>query len=490
MDAPSPAGSVCVHDSVALRPTSLTTLFRPEVLAYQASRRQWGSVVELRPVSARALSWSAVLAAAIVVTFLCFAQYARKEPVPGYLRPSLGTAKVFVPQVGVVREVRVGEGEVVRKGQPLMTIDTQQVSAGGRDLTQAALDSLSAQRVMLARQIQAEEARAVSERQRLQALIDGLRRESEALEIQARRQEERVALGRGLLHSAAQLAAKGIMADAEHKRRQQDLLAQEGGRDELVQRIAQRQNQLVEARANLEQLPTVHGGRLQNLRNDLSWVEQRVAETEARQAYVVVAPVNGTVATLQAAPGQPAHPSQLQMTIVPEAAGLSAELFVPSRAVGFIAPGQPVRLLYEAYPYQKYGAYGGRVTRVSGTVVRPGETGGPLALTEPAYKVEVALESPYVKVDGQPVALKPDMALRADIVLEKRSIMRWLLGPFLGIRNAIDADPLVRWLREEMPAAAAALMAGVRALPRAILAFIPSRADREPGQAPRRTAER
>lgn len=172
MDAPSPAGSVCVHDSVALRPTSLTTLFRPEVLAYQASRRQWGSVVELRPVSARALSWSAVLAAAIVVTFLCFAQYARKEPVPGYLRPSLGTAKVFVPQVGVVREVRVGEGEVVRKGQPLMTIDTQQVSAGGRDLTQAALDSLSAQRVMLARQIQAEEARAVSERQRLQALSE------------------------------------------------------------------------------------------------------------------------------------------------------------------------------------------------------------------------------------------------------------------------------------------------------------------------------
>lgn len=490
MDSAREAGPVCVREPAALRPAGLTALFRPEVLAFQASQRQWGSVVELRPVSARALSWSAALVAALVVAFLCLAQYARKEPVPGYLRPSLGSAKVFVPQVGVVREVRVGEGATVRKGQPLMIVDTQQVSAGGRDLTQAALDSLSAQGGRLARQIQAEEERVVSERERLQALIDGLRREIQALEIQGRRQEERIALGRGLLQSAAQLAAKGIMADAEHKRRQQDLLAQEGGRDEVVQRIAQRQNQLVEARANLEQLPTVHGGRLQNLRNDLAWVEQRAAETEARQAYVVVAPASGTVATLQAAPGQPADPRQLQMTIVPQTSDLSAELFVPSRAVGFIVPGQPVRLLYEAFPYQKYGAYGGRVARVSGSVVRPGETGGPLTLAEPAYKVEVTLDSPFVRVDGRSVALKPDMALRADIVLEKRSLMRWLLGPFLDIRNAIDADPLVRWLRDELPAAAAGMLSEVRALPETIFGALARRAARSPEPEPRRTAER
>ena len=103
-------------------PTSLTaqvrgsgsdlpaTLFRAEGIEYQAAHRQWGSIIELRPVRAQSLTWGTVLVAGLTVLFLCMAQYTRKEPVSGYLRPTLGIAKVFVPQPGVIRDVRVTEG--------------------------------------------------------------------------------------------------------------------------------------------------------------------------------------------------------------------------------------------------------------------------------------------------------------------------------------------------------------------------------------------
>lgn len=448
MDATSTAGPVLAPDTAGVRLPVGTALFRREVLEYQATHRQWGSVIELRPVSARALSWASVLVAAFAVLFLCTAQYARKEPVAGYLRPSLGTAKVFVPHAGVIRDVRVTEGDVVKKGQPLMTVETAQISAAGRDLNQASLDTLLTQRAMIARQIQAEETRTESERRRLNALIDGQRREVELLVGQIRRQDDRITLGRTLLHSGQTLAAKDLIPDADFKRRQQDLLDQERIRDSLDQQLISRQNQLLETQMSLEQLATVRNDKIQSLRNDLSSIDQRSAETEARQAYVIVAPASGKVATLQAAPGKPADLRQLQMTIVPTGSTLMAELLVPSRASGFVEVGQPVRLLYEAYPYQKYGTYTGRIEAVAGTVIEANEFMGPLKLAEPAYRVSVALDSPNVMVNGRAVPLRPDMVLRADIVLEKRTILNWLLSPVLNTRNAIDADPLMRILRD------------------------------------------
>src|SRR4051794_22913602 len=107
-------------------------------------------------------------------------------------------------------------------------------------------------------------------------------------------------------------------------------------------------------------------------------------------------------------------------------------LFVPSRAIGFIQPNQPVRLLYEAFPHEKFGAYGGRITSVSNTVLTDADIAGPFAPREPSYKVTVALDRPNVFAYGRSVPLRPDMRLKADIIIERRSLLRWLVDPLLS----------------------------------------------------------
>ena len=135
--------------------------------------------------------------------------------------------------------------------------------------------------------------------------------------------------------------------------------------------MAQQENSLRdrinEARYSLEQLATVTATKLQPLRTELANTEQRIAETDARRAYVVRAPITGRISLVQVNIGQPADPHRLQMEIVPANASLQAVLFVPSRAAGFVHAGQRVRLLYDAFPYQKYGTHGGRITEVSQT---------------------------------------------------------------------------------------------------------------------------
>jgi membrane fusion protein len=410
-------------------------LFRQEAIDFQQHHRQWGEVVLLQPFSTKILAWSAVLLVALIVVFLCFAQYSRKETVSGYLTPAAGTARIFVPRQGVVQTVHVSEGQEVEAGQPLLTIDTDQIAATGEDVNATMLDTLASQRKLLAEQVRAEEERTKAEQQRLTTLIRGLETELTHLRSQAALQGERIRLTETLVAPAAQLSAKGYMSDVELKRRQEALLEQKQSLNALNQQIVARQSQLAETKYSLEQVPTVVGEKIQLLRNELAATEQRIAEVEGRRAYVIRSPTAGRVSALHARPGQTADPRFLQLAILPPDSELQAELFVPTRAVGFVTIGQPVRILYEAFPYQSFGTYSGQTIKVSHTILSTSDVAVPIQLKEPVYRVTAALDRPDIDAYGQKVPLQPGMLLKADIILEKRSLMKWLLNPLLSARS-------------------------------------------------------
>jgi len=413
---------------------SRRALFRQEAIDFQHQHRQWGHIALLQPVSTKVLAW--LMAAAIVLTilFLCIAHYARKETVAGYLAPTAGTAKIFVPQSGFVKELRVHEGDEVEEGQPLLVISTEQVATNGEDVNTSMLDTLTLQRDSLLQQIVAEQQRGASERSRLTELTEGIGDEISHLEAQARLQEDRAKLSEGFVTSAQQLTATGAVADIELKRREQAALEQKQNVNALRQQIAARRNQLTETRYTLQQLPITLAEKIQSLRNDLSSVEQRIAEVNGRRAYVMRAPIAGRVSTLQAVEGQRADPKVLQLEIVPRDSTLQAELFFPTRAFGFVHVGQQVRILYDAFPYQKFGSYRGHIVGVSETILTSNDTAGPITLREPAYRVTAALERADIDAYGRKIALRPQMLLKADVILEKRALIRWLFDPLLSTR--------------------------------------------------------
>ena len=80
-------------------------LFRQEAIDFQRQNRNWGAVALLQPVSTKILAWFLAAVVALILVFLSIAQYARKETVVGYLTPTVGTAKIFVPQQGFVKEL-------------------------------------------------------------------------------------------------------------------------------------------------------------------------------------------------------------------------------------------------------------------------------------------------------------------------------------------------------------------------------------------------
>lgn len=166
-------------------------------------------------------------------------------------------------------------------------------------------------------------------------------------------------------------------------------------------------------------------------------------ETEARGALAVSAPVTGVVATQLVKPGQAVQAGQPLLSLLPGNGTLEAELLVPSRAIGFIEPGDRVLLRYQAYPYQKFGHQQGTVARISRSALNQGEVQtllGVAAQSEPLYRVTVRLAKQAITAYGKPELLKPGMALEADVLGEKRRLIEWVFEPLYSLRGKVGGE--------------------------------------------------
>ena len=122
----------------------------------------------------------------------------------------------------------------------------------------------------------------------------------------------------------------------------------------------------------------------------------------------------------------------------PKDSALEAQLYAPSRTAGFVVVGQSVLIRYAAYPYQKFGLQSGRVAAVSQSAFASSDL--PPALqtqfgrqgTEALYRVTVALDSQSIATYGEARPLKAGMALEADIVQDRRTIIEWMLEPLFA----------------------------------------------------------
>jgi membrane fusion protein len=412
----------------------VTPLFRQEVVRRRAESGI-GEAIEIVPLSHLAFASFFVLIILMAAAYAAFAGYARKETVPGVVVPSRGVIRVVAPRPGTITEMRVAEGDAVAEDQVLFQVVAEETNVSGTGSDTAVLNALREQRAILEEQIRNEAAHTEAETHRLAALIFGLRDQADALASQRRVQADRVAAAKSMLARITPYAKAGIVSKFEVYNRQQTILSETQNLAALDERLASVMTQLDQARLNLTQQPVLEADRLDTLKRSLSDVAQRAAEIEGRRRYIVRAPVAGRVTSVQARVGRTVDPRIPQLSIVPADGHMEAELFVPARAIGFVKHGERVRLLYDAFPFQRFGAYDGTVTSVAETMVMPADIAEPVSLKEPAYKVRVALGRQSVDANGQQVRLQPDMTLAADIILERRPLVEWLFEPLLSARR-------------------------------------------------------
>lgn len=410
----------------------MTDLFRREAVDHHARGRLDGTVVLAVPLAVKVLGGLAAVIVIAAVVFASLASYSRKETVPGWLTPDQGVVRAPALAGGRVEEILVAEGDRVQAGDALARVrldtDTADGAAGLR-----ILDALRAQAEAATASAEAEIAGIDHETARLAASLTNLRRERAELARQIALQRDQVAIAEEQVTRAVTLADRGYLSGRELDDRRQRVLAARQQLAALDRTLASVDRQIADAEAGVSGAPLQIEAARARARSAAAGLQERLSAQGARTEAVITAPAAATIAALPVRRGQTLSPGETVAVLVPDGGSLVAELYIPSRAAGFIEAGQSVRLMYQAYPHQRFGAGEAVVTHVSRTVIAPAEAAIPgLQLAEPVFRVEARLSSAEIDAYGEAIQLQPGLMLSADIIIDRRTLVEWLFDPLFA----------------------------------------------------------
>lgn len=415
------------------------SLFRREVL--EARRTQWlGAISLAQPLPVRGFAVAAGLAALSVSLFLVLGTYTRRSTVAGQLVPARGIATVLAPATGVVDRLDVAEGDRVGTGQPLAVVAVPRATPIAGD-TQTALEKRLAQRQQgLASTQDAQQRQLQAQADGLHAQLAAARRELAQIEVEVATRRHQARIAEETLQRLRKLEDSRYVSILQIKQQESVALDYAGQMQTLQRQALGMRRDIAQLQQALLELPGQRQAVAAAFQRDLAQLEQERVQTEAQGALAVAAPVGGVVATQMVKPGQAVQAGQPLLSVLPGDGRLEAELLVPSRAIGFVAPGDRVLLRYQAYPYQKFGHHLGTVARISRSALSPGELGaliGNAQQGEPFYRITVSLARQAVMAYGKPEPLKPGMLVDADILGEKRRLIEWVFEPLYSLKGKV-----------------------------------------------------
>lgn len=414
-------------------------LFRREALS-RAAVAESGSICIAVPIGASLWAIGALGVTAAVSVFIGVGSYTHRQHATGMLVPDAGTIAMAAMVSGHLDRVLVREGQSVHRGDLLAILSSDRISerlGGTASVVGAALDM---QAKALRADIDSTDRLTVAQIDDFRMQEAMLTRQLGAVRAEAATASRQVADITALLNRWEPLLAHGYVSTLDIQSQKNQLMSAETQVHALEKQELETAQQLATARDQLAQLPLTSATKIRDLRRQLGQEQQALAQSEADRATVLRAESDGVIGAILASPGQSVAAGQNIIALIPAGSVMRARLMVPSSAIGFVHPGTSVILSVTAFPYQKFGLQRGTVTAVSRTVLTPAELSqimGEAPGKEPLYRVEVTLPVQHIVVFGKKEALRPGMAVEADLMLERRSLLEWMFEPFLGMSRRL-----------------------------------------------------
>jgi hemolysin D len=396
-----------------------------------------------------------VLLLALLVAWAVWARLDIVATAQGRLVPATYTKVVQPAEAGVVSQILVKDGDIVRSGQLVLRLDA---SMAQTDVT--AFEQEAMHKEMTIQRIEAE----LSDRPFVPPAGAAPHLAAQvAAQYMARRQSYQDALAQ---EQAALVRAQAELASAQqHLIKLQEVLPIVRGASEKHEQLeragfisalvaADRRRDLVEKTQELQaQLSTVNGlkaaiqqserkvdavrsGYRTQLENErietlaqLRRLNQELDKTSIRKGQMAIrAPADGVVKDLAVTSvGAVVQAGALLMNIVPTDEPLLAEVMLGNEDAGFVAVGQKVRVKIAAFPFQKYGLLEGRVSHIGADAseLRQGQAAQP-----PSYRALIKLaRQRFDAPRDEALTLAPGMLLVAEIHQGDRTVMEYLLSP-------------------------------------------------------------
>lgn len=378
--------------------------------------------------------------------------------------PSSQTQVIQSLDGGILEDMKVRDGELVEKGQPILIIRNDTAVASLAELTQryfiasAAIARLKAEisgvqtpdeipfpEDVVAKapeKIDAEKAQFTVRFAQLKSQQATLNDDVNARQQAIRAIDTKIKSARSLIGTAQKrldnlikLRAAGgagenevLEAQQQVQQFQADIENAQAERPGAVAALEGAQSKREEAvatyRAQAAQELAKHQSDLASVRESMKDAGAKVRRTEVKS------PVKGTVKDIKIRTiGGVIQPAQDIMEIVPIEDNLLIEAQIRPQDRGFIAPGQPAKVKITAYDFSIYGGLDGQVEDISADAIENEKK-------ELYFRVRLRTDKSYlVGKEGENLPIIPGMTASVDILTGKKTVLEYLLKPILKARE-------------------------------------------------------
>jgi hemolysin D len=400
----------------------------------------------------------------------------------GKIVPS-GRTKVIQPfETGVVRSIRVQDGQAVKAGDVLIELDPT-VNAAERDHLH---NDLLAEQLNIARlraalaggddrvadftpPADADPILISAQRQLLLSQVNEHRAKIASLSRQQAQKEAEQATTAATIHKLETM----IPAIQQRVDIRKTLMDKELGSKitylEDLQLLFEQQGELSVQKSHLHEVDAAVAAIRETrgqavaeyghtLSDELAKAEQKAngltqdlikAEQKTR-LQLLTAPVDGVVQQLAIhTVGGVVTPAQSLLVVVPSDSRLEIEAMVSNRDIGFVHPGQEAEIKIDTFNFTRYGLLHGQVLNVSqDAVIRDRQQdrsddrdlGTQNDTSEPKgqelnYSARISLDRTQMQIDDRMVNLSPGMAVTVEIKTGSRTMLSYLLSPLLRYRQ-------------------------------------------------------
>ena len=411
-------------------------LFRKQAIDAQKQKLH-GDISLAQPLSIYTSAFVLLVVIISIAIFLSFSHYARKETVRGYLVPDKGLIKTYANRSGNIDILHVQEGDKVTKGMPLVTIVLRRSMLSGEELSESLIEELNQQLSLLNDEQDINQSIQTQETERLNTAILDYQASLSVSRNLGILLSEKLALQLKQQKQHGKLYQDGYLSTLDYQAQQEKLITVRQEIESVKSNQVQIQIEHHRAQAELGLLPNQYALKKGDISRRRSDIKRQIDETENNYRYVIRASEAGTVAAIQVVEGEFIVTNRPLMSLIPQGAQLVAELLLPTRSAGFVKLGDEARLRFDAFPYQRFGFLESQISRIDKALLLDGEAMVPITLSEPVYRIRTQLSKQSVLAYGDNFPLKSGMLLEADIVLDRRTLLDWLLDPIYSLRGRV-----------------------------------------------------
>lgn len=349
--------------------------------------------------------------------------FARRLPAEGEIISQRSGIQIVAPQSGILVGAVPESGEVVHRDQHLFVIQSAETSTAGydeldessrrkRDEALAALNEIP---VLRDSSIESHKASIRTMEREAAILRSSMESQHTSVSVMAERVQTLEASGDLFSPREVETARLEWLGEQERLSRSQSELLR------IDQRIRDAEARHQQHLAELQE-------RERNLRVQLVDLESNEQQRLRTAESSVLAPATGAVSAVLVAAGQAVRQGQVLAVVDDEAnsadAHYSVRLKVSTSSIGAIEKGSEVWVEVKSFPAREFGLFLGKVSSIAH--INPQQSD-----SESSFIVEAELQPKVIRQFGKTVSLRNGMAVKADVVTDRLTLLEWILEPVL-----------------------------------------------------------